>query len=573
MELHHYLLNLRERWRSGLVAALIVALAVAGLTALQTPVYRATNQVFVQARTGAGVADLNSGASFAQQQIMSYSELATTPYVLDEVIDDLDLEITPARLARDIKVSVEEGSFLIRISASATDPQMAARIADSTAENLRDAVASLSPQDTANSVELSVVAQAVVPTQPASPNIIRNALLGVALALLAGVATALVRSLLNTRVRTIADLQGSTDRIVLGAIPASRGSENASRILVQNPYSVASEAYRELRTNLQFVKLVENRRSVLVTSSLPGEGKSTATVNLAHVLAMSGARVLLVDADLRSPSVHRILGLEGDAGLTTVLIGQAELEEVTQYAGIDGLDVITAGAIPPNPSELLGSPAMEDMLEEAARHYDVVLVDAPPLLAVTDAAVLSQAVGGVLVVAQSERVRRAEFERALAKLETVDANVVGLVLNRVRGVSGSQYAYASPEARAVLAAEAEDMGRPEPGSITPTARDHAEQAAATAGQDSAGVDSEEPATEELATFSDVLADTDEQEECVFPQAEGDEARGEEHAGAPGPAAPRRPGRRKAVRRPGSERPAEHLASRELERLAGRHGER
>ena len=141
MELHHYLLNLRERWRSGLVAALIVALAVAGLTALQTPVYRATNQVFVQARSGAGVADLNSGASFAQQQIMSYSELATTPYVLDEVIDDLDLEITPARLARDIKVSVEEGSFLIRISASATDPQMAARIADSTAENLRDAVA------------------------------------------------------------------------------------------------------------------------------------------------------------------------------------------------------------------------------------------------------------------------------------------------------------------------------------------------------------------------------------------------------------------------------------------------
>jgi succinoglycan biosynthesis transport protein ExoP len=571
VELHHYLLNLRERWRSGLVAALIVALAVAGLTALQTPVYRATNQVFVQARTGSGLSDLNSGASFAQQQIMSYSELATTPYVLDQVIDDLDLEITPARLARDIKVSVEEGSFLIRISATATDPQTAARIADSTAENLREAVGSLSPQGTANSVELSVVAQAVVPTQPASPNILRNALLGVALALLAGVATALVRSLLNTRVRTVADLQGSTDRSVLGAIPASRGGEDASRVLVQNPYSVASEAYRELRTNLQFVKLVENRRSVLVTSSLPGEGKSTATVNLAHVLAMSGARVLLVDADLRSPSVHRILGLEGDAGLTTVLIGQAELEEVTQYAGIDGLDVITAGAIPPNPSELLGSPAMEDMLEEAARHYDVVLVDAPPLLAVTDAAVLSQAVGGVLVVAQSERVRRAEFERALAKLETVDANVVGLVLNRVRGASGSQYAYASPEARAVLAAEAEDAARQDSDALTPTA-DDAEELAAPAGPDAAASDLEEPATEELDTFSDVLADTDAQEECVFPRTEGEEAAHVESAGTPGAAAPRRPGRRKAVRRPGSERPTEHSASRELERLAGPHGE-
>lgn len=564
MELHHYLLNLRERWRSGLVAALIVALAVAGLTALQAPTYRATSQVFVQARTGNGVADLNSGASFASQQIMSYAELATTPYVLDEVIDDLGLEITPARLARDIKVSVEEGSFLLRISASADDPQMAARIADATAENLQEAVASLSPAYTANSVELRIVAEAVVPVTPSSPNIVRNALLGVVLALLAGIATALVRSLLNTRVRTIADLQGTTDRIVLGAIPASRGGEDASRVLVQNPYSVASEAYRELRTNLQFVKLVENRRSVLVTSSLPGEGKSTATVNLAHVLAMSGARVLLVDADLRSPSVHRILGLEGDAGLTTVLIGQAELEEVTQYAGIDGLDVITAGAIPPNPSELLGSPAMEELLEEAARHYDVVLVDAPPLLAVTDAAALSQSVGGVLVVAQSERVRRAEFERALAKLETVDANVVGLVLNRVRGVSGSQYAYGSPEARAILAAEAESAEQ-----ASGSEADAAAQGSSADALDPSDGSAGEPATEELATFSDVLADTDVQEESTFPGP--DEGGGEEKASA-GASSPRRPGRRKAVRRPVSERQADTDPARELERLGGAHGE-
>lgn len=568
MELHHYLLNLRERWRSGLVAALIVILAVAGLTALQSPVYRATSQVFVQARTGNGVEDLNSGASFASQQIMSYAELATTPYVLDEVIEDLDLEITPARLAKDVKLSVEEGSFLIRISASANDPEMAARIADSTAENLQEAVASLSPASTANSVELRIVADAVVPETPTSPNILRNALLGVVLALLAGIATALVRSLLNTRVRTIADLQGSTDRIVLGAIPASRGTEDASRVLVQNPYSVASEAYRELRTNLQFVKLVENRRSVLVTSSLPGEGKSTATVNLAHVLAMSGARVLLVDADLRSPSVHRILGLEGDAGLTTVLIGQAELAEVTQYAGTEGLDVITAGAVPPNPSELLGSSAMEEMLEEAAHHYDVVLIDAPPLLAVTDAAALSQSVGGVLVVAQSERVRRAEFERALAKLETVDANVVGLVLNRVRGVSGSQYAYGSPEARAVLAAEAESAEQTASTEADAAAQPVVEEALDPSGETAHGL-ADEPATEELATFSDVLADTDAQAESTFPGTDEEADEGRTPAGA---SSPRRPGRRKAVRRPVSERQAGTDPARELERLGGTHGE-
>ena len=455
MELHHLLMSLRERWRSGLIAALIVGLAVAGLTAVQTPVYRATNQVFVQVRPGAGVGDLNSGASFASQQIASYAELATTPFVLDQVIDELGLETTAEAHTRDIDVSVEEGSFLMGISASFADPVMAADIANSTAEHLQGAIDSLGSDTTANAVELRVVAEAVVPVEPSSPDVMRNALLGFVLALFAGVTTAIVRSVLNTRVRTVADLQGPAGRIVLGAIPTSRGSEDAARVVVQNPYSVASEAYRELRTNLQFVKLADDRRSILVTSSLPAEGKSTVTVNLARVLAMSGARVLLVDADLRSPSVHRILGLEGSAGLTTVLIGQAGLEEVTQYAGTDGLDVITSGAVPPNPSELLSSTAMNKMLEGASDRYDIVLVDAPPLLAVTDAAALSQSVGGVLVVAQSERVRRAEFERALAKLEAVDANVVGFVLNRVRGGTGSPYVYSSPEARAVLADEAE----------------------------------------------------------------------------------------------------------------------
>lgn len=544
MELHQYLLNLRERWRSGLAAALVILVAVFGLTMLQTPVYRATNQVFVQALPGAGVADLNSGANFASQQIASYAELATTPFVLDEVISEVGVDTTPARLAHDIKVTVDEGSFIIQISASSTDPRIAAEIADSTAAHLQEAVASLSPGSTARSVELRVVAEAVVPTTPVSPNILRNALLGVVLALLAGVATALVRSLLNTRLRTVEDLQGSSDRIVLGVIPGSRGAVDASRVLVESPYGLAAEAYRDLRTNLQFVKLVEGRRSVLVTSSLPGEGKSTVAVSLAHVMAMSGQRVLLVDADLRSPSVHGILGLEGSAGLTTVLIGQAELAEVTQPGGIDGLDVITAGAIPPNPSELLGSPAMGEMLAEASRRYDVVIVDAPPVLAVTDAAVLSQVVGGAVVVAQSERVRRAEFERTIAKLEAVEGHVMGLVLNRVRGVSGRRYAYGSPESYAGQSA------------------DHEENL--LDGQES---------TAGSATYAESKSDADVHADSMHSASEGkvDEPATEELTVVP---APRHPGRRRAAPRPISARRTETSESkeREFERLSGSQGE-
>ncbi|MFI8777965.1 polysaccharide biosynthesis tyrosine autokinase [Brachybacterium paraconglomeratum] len=537
MELHLYLRHLREHWRSGLVVALIVILAVAGLTAMQTPIYRASTQVFVQVRPGAGVGDLNSGASYASQQIASYAELATTPYVLDQVIEEEGLDTTAQDLASSIEVNVSDGSFLIGIVVSAADPRVASRVANSAAANLQEAVASLSPEGATSSVELRVVAEAPVPTVPSSPDTMRNAMLGAVLALLAGIATALVRSLLNTRIRSVEDLQGSTDRTVLGAIPSSRGSEQASRVLIENPYSVAAEAYRELRTNLQFIKLVENRRSVLVTSSLPGEGKSTATINLAHVLAMSGERVLLIDGDLRSPSVHKILGLEGDAGLTTLLIGHAEMDEIVQSAGVDGLDVIAAGAIPPNPSELLGSPAMAEILAKASQRYDVVLIDAPPLLPVTDAAVLSQTVGGVLVVAQSEAVRRAEFERALAKLENVDANVVGLVLNRVRGLSSSQYAYASPEARALVG----PVG----------------QSADTSGNG------------ERASFSQVLTDSEVQEKRFYAHSDG----GGEYQGVLRASPPSRPARRAAVRRPSSSGSPDADAENEFERLGGRRSER
>ncbi|WP_341854355.1 Wzz/FepE/Etk N-terminal domain-containing protein [Brachybacterium sp. GPGPB12] len=153
MELHLYLRHLREHWRSGLVVALIVILAVAGLTAMQTPIYRASTQVFVQVRPGAGVGDLNSGASYASQQIASYAELATTPYVLDQVIEEEGLDTTAQDLASSIEVNVSDGSFLIGIVVSAADPRVASRVANSAAANLQEAVASLSPEGATSSVE------------------------------------------------------------------------------------------------------------------------------------------------------------------------------------------------------------------------------------------------------------------------------------------------------------------------------------------------------------------------------------------------------------------------------------
>ncbi|MDD9206144.1 CpsD/CapB family tyrosine-protein kinase, partial [Georgenia sp. 10Sc9-8] len=191
------------------------------------------------------------------------------------------------------------------------------------------------------------------------------------------------------------------------------------------------EAVRRLRTNLQYANLSDQNSSFLVTSSISGEGKSMTSVNLAIALADTGARTVLVDADLRRPSVADYLGLEGEAGLTTVLVGRAELGDVLQEWSEGGIAVLAAGHLPPNPAEMLGSREMSELLSELTASYDAVVIDSPPLLPVTDAALLSKLVSGTLLLAGTDRVRKAELTASLEALDAVDARILGIVLNRV----------------------------------------------------------------------------------------------------------------------------------------------
>jgi succinoglycan biosynthesis transport protein ExoP len=166
-------------------------------------------------------------------------------------------------------------------------------------------------------------------------------------------------------------------------------------------------------------------KTIVVTSSLPGEGKSTTAINLAITLADAGSRVALIDADLRRPSLAEYMGLEGEVGLTTVLIGQADLRDAIQPWGDSSLHVLPSGQIPPNPSELLGSLSMANLLEQLTNRYDIVLIDTPPLLPVTDAAILATITGGALVVAAADRLHRQQLTDGLGSLETVGARVLG----------------------------------------------------------------------------------------------------------------------------------------------------
>ncbi|UZN04147.1 polysaccharide biosynthesis tyrosine autokinase [Cellulomonas sp. S1-8] len=442
MEFQDYLSIVRKRWVSiFLIAALVTAAAVAA-TLAATPLYQAHAQVYVSVRTSGTTADLLQGSNFTQRQVSSYAELATTPRVLVPVIEHLDLPTTPDALAGSIVAGSMLDSSLINIRVTHSDPSTASDIANSTAESLASEVGDLErPEGGVSPVQISTVRVATPPESPSSPNTTRNLALGVLVGLGLGFGVAVLRELLDTRVRTEDDVRAVTDISVIATIPVDDDAEAHPLILQASPHSQRAESLRRLRTNLQFLDVSGGPQMFVVTSALPVEGKSTTSINLAIALADGGARVALVDADLRRPSVGKYMGLEGAAGLTTVLIGRATIEDVIQPWGNGKLHVLPSGQIPPNPSELLGSRAMADLLAHLAANYDVVLIDTPPLLPVTDAAILARLTSGALLVVSADKLHRHQLKESIGALEAVGARILGIVINRLERKQSAAYSY------------------------------------------------------------------------------------------------------------------------------------
>ena len=405
--------------------------------------YSSSAQLFVST-TPSDTGEAYQGGLFASQRVTSYADLVGTRELADQVADNLGDDYEPSVLRAAVSAEVIPETVNLRITATDPDPVRARDIAQGYAEALSDLVADIETPDGKDNapIKASIVDNAKVNNSPVSPQPVRNLGLAIILGLLLGVGLAVVRELLDTSVSSPDDVAEVTDTPIMGTIGADPAAARKPPVEALGSASPWAESFRVLRTNMQYVDVDHDRRVFVVSSSLPGEGKTTTAVNLAITMAMAGQRVALVECDLRRPLIAGRLGLDGAVGTTNVLIGKVEWQDAIQSYGDTQLGVLAAGPLPPNPSELLQSQAIEKLIEDLRTHFDMVLLDAPPLLPVTDAALLAARADGMLMVVRHGRTTRDQLRHALERVQSVDANCVGAVINLAPArKSGRGYGY------------------------------------------------------------------------------------------------------------------------------------
>jgi len=493
VDLREYVRVLWRRKGVIVLAAAVVLIVSLASSFLQTPVYSASSEVLLQPRVGDTLFDPNSGqyvdptrAIATEIRILSSqpirdavrAKLGRAPAVsvtsagTTNVID-VTAESTNAKQAADVANAYSTSYIDVRRKQQVDDLLSASKEVQAKIDDLQKQVdaASGAQRDTLIGQQAlykqkldqlqvdaslktggaQLVTPAAVPTIPVKPTPVKSAVIALAAGLLFGVALAFLVDYLDDSVKTKDDLSKlAPEKPVIGLIPLVEGwraDEAPKLISVEEPTSAAAEAYRTLRTSIQFVALDRPVRTLHVTSPGPQEGKSTTLANLGVALARAGQRVIIVCCDLRRPRIHEFFGLDNETGFTSVLLGKVPLSAALQKVpGQARLSLMASGPMPPNPSELLSSKRTIEVLTSLQAEADIVLVDSPPVLPVTDALVISGRVDATILVCVSGATTRKDAARAVELLDQVDAPLIGTVLNGVSaantyGYGGQYYRY------------------------------------------------------------------------------------------------------------------------------------
>ncbi len=424
-----------------LVAVTAIGAGFGALVAsAQTPEYTARSEVFVAVNNGGTTSEIAEGAAYSQDQARNFAAVVTREVVLQGVIDRLDLDTDVSTLRGQVTATVPLNTSIITIAVVDTSSQRAAAVANGVSDALSREVPRLVPSSSSSSTPLSVqsVEQATPPAVPSAPRTNLLIVLGALLWLAATVLALGVRDLVKGKVRSPDQAVEITHAPLLGTISSHR-SLHKRPMAVAVKHALRAEQYRQVRTNLRFIQMDQGNKVFLITSSIPGEAKSTTAANVAATLAEDGVRVCLVEADLRKPSLAETMNLVAGVGFTSVLARSTPLDDALQGWGDHGLQVLLAGEVPPNPSEILGSARGQQLLRDIRDRFEVTIIDAPPLLPVTDATILARFAGGAVLVVSEGTVELRELRRAVSRMAMVDAPVLGTIVTMSKDTTSGTY--------------------------------------------------------------------------------------------------------------------------------------
>ena len=448
MELRQLLRALRRRWKFALVVFMLGIVGAGVLTTTMSPSYQSQARVYVTA-TSTATLDAYNLSVYSAQRVASYADLAKDPALLQRVIKRVGLDMTPDELAPNVSAAAVPSTVILQVTVTNGDPQTARELARAEANEIVKLVSVLEAPGTeikGKEVPSPIIARlagdASFDANPVSPKLGINLTVGALLGLLVGIAGAVLREMFDSSIKSPEDLAEATDAAVMAVVPYDSSVPKHPLISDREGSNERVEAFRVLRTNLQFVDLDSERQMLVITSALPDEGKTVTATNLAITLAQTGRRVLILDCDFRKPRVARLLGLENSVGLLTILVGRAPLAECVQQHS-SGVDFLGTGPIPPNPAEVLETQAMRDLLGTIRDMYDVVIIDAPPMLPVADPAILAPMADGVLLVTRHGKTSKDFVRQTVERLDAVGSRVFGVVLNMAprRALSGYGYGY------------------------------------------------------------------------------------------------------------------------------------
>jgi len=449
-----YLRALR-RWTWMIVLFGIIAGVTAYAVTRQQPRFYSTDTVALVNPTVSvvlpGSATATSGFGSGDQLVDTYVSLLNTSPVRDRLIQD-GIPRDSGTLAGELVPIHRVNTNLIQVNVTDSDPQVALSIAQDIIPAFNRSLTQLESRvpGSPTRAQLEALVPWEVPTAAPGAAVSTNAHLAVLVAaaagVLVGVGIALLLEFLDDTIKTEADVRTRLHTSVLGTVIFQRGKGRKKKnspelVTLSNPQDPTSESYRAMRTSLLFASTDTPLRTLVVTSTAPSEGKTTTAANLAVVMAQAGHTVILVDADFRRPDIHRVFRRRSNHGLGNLILRDRPEEELILPTEVPNLSIVCSGPIPPNPSELLGSKEMERVVERLQQRAELGIFDTPPLGAVTDATLLAAASDGVLLVVERGKTTAGAIERSLATLESVHARLLGVILNKARGLGSAGYYY------------------------------------------------------------------------------------------------------------------------------------